>query len=547
MNIILLDNNKKNIARLTHYLFTGGHNVVCIATPGKLLKILGQGESELDLIICNWKDCYDFDKKYFLKSKEIDKTIEIIVTVDSANNESVCSAPECGGLTCLDMDTGFDKISGLLAKVEVILTTKNLSRTKVHKHLSASAQEQNYTDHLFARKLQNHIMPQEFAWLPRSQVVIKNLPMSSVGGDCVEIREYGNGKALIMVADLPGHGKTAAYATIAFKSWFTSLENDLSPVEVLRRANEMILDVFPDDFLVTAFCALYDDRNHLIEYSIAGAPTPFIFCQCKKTRFLRGCGPALGLSKHLNWEIYQDNIAVNELLFIYTDGLSQNPETIIDSLCDQNCKKCSYTAPQNLSEIINGLFNRTIEREPQHSYIDDISIVVLGPLTAAPQKEKATIHQKKVLVIDDDKALQSVIKTVLERNGVETIVNDSAVNLKEMLTRYSPDLLMIDIMLPDIRGIDSLKNVRVNFPSLPVVMISGLPSSPIANLGLELNIAGFLQKPFSPEELIATADQAINYEPNIKGVELDDMSQGWLDFEINSSSSTLEFFTKYLS
>jgi len=109
---------------------------------------------------------------------------------------------------------------------------------------------------------------------------------------------------------------------------------------------------------------------------------------------------------------------------------------------------------------------------------------------------------EKVLLVDDDEKLRNLLKEYLEGYGykVLTLVDGSAV--PEKIERESPDIVILDIMMPVKDGLDVLKEVRMKF-AIPVIMLTAKGEAADRIVGLELGADDYLPKPFDPRELLA--------------------------------------------
>ncbi len=108
----------------------------------------------------------------------------------------------------------------------------------------------------------------------------------------------------------------------------------------------------------------------------------------------------------------------------------------------------------------------------------------------------------KVLIVDDDENICEVIKMYLENSGYSTRVCHDGKTAETVFSEYKPDLVLLDIMLPNIDGIDVLKWIRKENET-PVIMITAKGETFDKVLGLELGADDYIVKPFEPKELIA--------------------------------------------
>ncbi|RED55970.1 response regulator transcription factor [Cohnella lupini] len=121
---------------------------------------------------------------------------------------------------------------------------------------------------------------------------------------------------------------------------------------------------------------------------------------------------------------------------------------------------------------------------------------------------------KKILVIDDEEAIRDLIEVVLRRENfmVRTAENGDK-GLKE-LDAFKPDLVLLDLMLPDYSGYDLCKEI-IKKQAIPVIMLSAKSEIIDKVLGLELGAEDYLTKPFDNRELIARIKVVLRrYENN---------------------------------
>lgn len=107
----------------------------------------------------------------------------------------------------------------------------------------------------------------------------------------------------------------------------------------------------------------------------------------------------------------------------------------------------------------------------------------------------------KILLVDDDRELTSLLKELLEMEGFEVIVADDGEKALAVIDN-SIDLLLLDVMMPRKNGIDTLKELRQQHQT-PVIMLTARGSELDRVLGLELGADDYLPKPFNDRELVA--------------------------------------------
>jgi two-component system response regulator ResD len=114
-----------------------------------------------------------------------------------------------------------------------------------------------------------------------------------------------------------------------------------------------------------------------------------------------------------------------------------------------------------------------------------------------------------VLVVDDDETVAQVVVSYLERAGHQVEhVADGAAALKA-IDANPPDLLVLDLMLPEIDGLEVCRRVRRSHPDLPVIMLTALGEAEDRIAGLEVGADDYVTKPFSPRELVLRIDSVL--------------------------------------
>ena len=125
---------------------------------------------------------------------------------------------------------------------------------------------------------------------------------------------------------------------------------------------------------------------------------------------------------------------------------------------------------------------------------------------------------KEVLLVDDDEKLLKLVKEYLEGYGfrVHTLPDGSAVT--KAIAKQSPDIVILDIMLPGKDGLDILREIRAEY-SLPVIMLTAKGEGADRIVGLELGADDYLPKPFNPRELLARVKAVLRRPPYLEDEE----------------------------
>jgi two-component system KDP operon response regulator KdpE len=108
--------------------------------------------------------------------------------------------------------------------------------------------------------------------------------------------------------------------------------------------------------------------------------------------------------------------------------------------------------------------------------------------------------KKRILVVDDERGLAKIIRLNLEQDGFEVVEANNGAQAMEKLRTTLPDLILLDVMMPDMDGFTVLRMVR-EIGNTPVIMLTAKGQEEDKIKGLELGADDYVTKPFSPREL----------------------------------------------
>lgn len=108
----------------------------------------------------------------------------------------------------------------------------------------------------------------------------------------------------------------------------------------------------------------------------------------------------------------------------------------------------------------------------------------------------------RVLVVDDDPTVSDVIRRYLEQDGFHVQLAANGIDALAAVTARAPDLVVLDLMMPGIGGLEVCRRLRRRLPDLPVVMLTALGEETDRLIGLQLGADDYVTKPFSPRELV---------------------------------------------
>ena len=122
----------------------------------------------------------------------------------------------------------------------------------------------------------------------------------------------------------------------------------------------------------------------------------------------------------------------------------------------------------------------------------------------------------KVLIVEDDRAICSFMRRVLEANGYESIIVGTGREALSMLTSHCPDVVILDLGLPDMDGMDVLTQLRA-WSLMPVVVVSARTDEREKVRALDAGADDYITKPFGTSELLARLRTAIRHTRTTSG------------------------------
>ena len=126
------------------------------------------------------------------------------------------------------------------------------------------------------------------------------------------------------------------------------------------------------------------------------------------------------------------------------------------------------------------------------------------------------MKEMKILVVDDDAIVIKSCRRILEAEGFEVTSVPSADEALEKIKYYEFDLLLMDVKMPKHDGIFLMREVKKNWPDIPIMVMSGYPTPETIADVLKLGATQFIPKPFRPDELVKAVRQATQKMPRKK-------------------------------
>lgn len=113
------------------------------------------------------------------------------------------------------------------------------------------------------------------------------------------------------------------------------------------------------------------------------------------------------------------------------------------------------------------------------------------------------MNQKKILLVEDEKGIRNVLRDNLEYEGYSIIEAEDGVKGLEIAKNEVPDLIILDLMLPQMHGYDFIKQLKKTHPSIPIIIVSAKSEEIDKIKGLDLGADDYITKPFQIRELVS--------------------------------------------
>lgn len=131
----------------------------------------------------------------------------------------------------------------------------------------------------------------------------------------------------------------------------------------------------------------------------------------------------------------------------------------------------------------------------------------------------------KILVVDDELSIATLLQYNLKQAGYDVIIaNDGRDGLQKAISE-NPDLILLDLMLPKLDGMEVCKELRIKKLDIPIIMLTAKDDEFDKVLGLELGADDYMTKPFSPREVMARVKAVLRRSKVIKNPQREETSE----------------------
>jgi len=230
-----------------------------------------------------------------------------------------------------------------------------------------------------AREVQRHIYPEQSPIIPNYDLAFKCISRTQLGGDYCDIIPVAKSKILLLVADVTGHGISAALITTMAKTVVTtSVRQGKSLDVILTRLDKMVREVLIKKKIMSIIAGILDIEKHEFEYFCAGHPFPLHRSENGEISELSLVQVPLGVTRKFPWKSAKVILAKGDALLFFTDGVFESENTTgcawgYDRLSESLSRLRNCSAEEIIQGILTDLKSHTGQAVPD----DDMTLLAL--------------------------------------------------------------------------------------------------------------------------------------------------------------------------
>ncbi|MBL6985892.1 MAG: response regulator [Methylobacter sp.] len=262
--------------------------------------------------------------------------------------------------------------------------------------------------------------------------------------------------------------------------------------------------------------------HHAIRYLAVLESSPSAVVLVNQTRLLTE------LESLLDWNIAQGDKCI-EIASDVIAHVEQEVKTTLDAFAQRltqgdfanqaeikDAQGLRHEISRLQQEEIHGYFNAAVESiNPIKDWTLEFKQKCVPHLESA--RVLRTMAEKipaTLLVVDDDELMRKAYKTVLADENYELMFADSGIEALNLLRKRRPDLILMDMMMPDMDGVETIRRIKSveQFFDIPVIMVTGHSEKDVVTNCLKVGAAGFVVKPFNRKVLLDKIREFL-YEP----------------------------------
>lgn len=119
------------------------------------------------------------------------------------------------------------------------------------------------------------------------------------------------------------------------------------------------------------------------------------------------------------------------------------------------------------------------------------------------------ISSPKILIVDDNDLMRTLLRGILRSEDYPTVSEArNGIVALDAIAKDKPDIVFLDVIMPEMDGIETLQNIKERYPDIAVIMITGNPSKENVEESIQTGASGFIVKPFNSAKVLNTLDRA---------------------------------------
>ena len=312
---ILVVDDEPGMLRAIERVQGGAHHVIGSGSARDAVSLAIDFKPELAILDIRMPELDGFDLMARLKTHQPD--LDVILMTGSLEDQDEKLIRAIRGRAYYFIQKPFDR-EVLKTLVERCLELR-WYREENRRHL-----QRMETELTEARAFQQGLLPAREAIIDGVAVCCRYTPCSEVGGDLYDYAVDRSGHTALLIADVSGHGASAAMLTGIVKSAFRSSHVEgYEPLSVVERVRNSLATFSPERF-ITVFAAVVATEERRLVYVNAGHPPGLLWSGDRRTERLESTGPLISPAfRASQWERLVVPIAEGDQLLLYTDGVSE--------------------------------------------------------------------------------------------------------------------------------------------------------------------------------------------------------------------------------
>ncbi|MBI4666406.1 MAG: fused response regulator/phosphatase [Nitrospinae bacterium] len=371
-NILVVDDIEDNVFLLRLILEKLGHSVIPAYNGLEALGVAMKGGVDLVLLDVMMPVMNGLEAAARLKGSEVTRHIPIILLTAKKNDVKDIVEGLAAGAN--------EYITKPFHETELVARVNSMLQMKALYDEVSSARTLMMEELRMAQAVQQSLLPSKFPCSDRVKYAAKYEATSSLGGDFYDFIDYGSGRVGLVLADVSGHGPSAALIVSMIKAILGAVEDkDGSPKAVLEKLNETLLKMIPEERFVTIFYGILDSRSGRLVYSRGGHPHPMVLRKKDKAVVpLDAPGDIVGMFETIYMDEVEITLEKGDRLLAYSDGLVEAMNAGGDQYGVANLVnhiKSSWSMDGDA--LVNGIFDGVREFLAGEPITDDAALFVV--------------------------------------------------------------------------------------------------------------------------------------------------------------------------